>query len=62
MRIDPRTGRPLGDHGTANDAIDYALDGGGEAWTQTVEFLTAWRDGDLSEWPEYYRWLRDQGR
>lgn len=54
--IDRRTGRPLGDHGTCLQAINYALDveGSGEA----VEFLRAWREGDLEEWPEFYAWLK----
>lgn len=59
--IDPRTNRPLGDHGTANDAIEFAMDvlpnltnGCPEADT----FLRAWREGDaFDEWPEFYEWL-----
>lgn len=57
--IDPNTGRPYGDHGTATDAINYALsrETGGDAAT----FLYCWREGNLDEWPEYYGWLRKQG-
>lgn len=57
--IDPRTNRPFGDHGTANQAIEYALehvDGPGEG----EDFLRAWREGDLEEWPEFYPWLSKQ--
>lgn len=62
MSIDPRTDRPLGDHGTANDAIEFAIAGNNAAWTQEVEFLRAWQTGDLDEWPEFYEWLRETGR
>lgn len=54
--VDPRTGRPFGDHGTANQAITYALDvlpdlfGG-------MDFLQCWREGNLTDWPEFYAWL-----
>jgi hypothetical protein len=55
--IDPNTGRPCGDHGTAQNALDYALDVI-EDWAEMVDFLTAWRDGAAFEdWPEYYDWL-----
>jgi hypothetical protein len=61
--IDPRIGRPYGDHGTHNQALDYALDhyprlpdGDGDPAT----FLRAWREGDLDEFPEFYAWLADQ--
>lgn len=58
LPIDPRTQRPIGDHGTAQDAIDFVL-----AHCRTVEaetFLLHWRMGDLTEWPEYYVWLADR--
>jgi hypothetical protein len=60
--MDPRTGRPNGDHGTANDAIDFALDT--SSGLEAEDFLRAWRDGSLEEWPDYYVWLRkrDGGR
>ena len=54
--IDSRTGRPIGDHGTAEQAIAFALDAHSDT-LQTYEFLEAWRDGDLDEWPEFYPWL-----
>jgi hypothetical protein len=52
--IDPRTGRPIGDHGTASQAIAFALNVGSEA----EDFLRAWRDGSLEEFPEFYEWLK----
>lgn len=55
MSIDQRTGRPFGDHGTSSEAIEYALDA---FWPGGIEFLSAWRDGGLDEWPEFYEWLR----
>lgn len=51
--------RPLGDHGTAQDAIDFALD---ELRDFHADFLTAWREGDLAEWPEFYVWLEVRER
>lgn len=63
--IDPRTGRPLGDHGTAVDAINFAVDEVpfGEC-PEPDTFLRAWREGDLEEWPEFYEWLakEEEGR
>lgn len=54
MKKDPSTGRPFGDHGTAQDAIDFAVDIlAGEHHT----FLKCWREGNLTEWPEFYHWL-----
>jgi len=59
--IDPTTKRPVGDHGTASQAMDYALAGDNEVWTQEVEFLQAWREGRAAEeWPEFYEWLNEQ--
>ena len=55
-RIDERTGRPIGDHGTALQAIEYALNEIGDC--EGVDFLRAWREGDLGEWPEFYDWLK----
>lgn len=62
LPIDPRTGRAVGDHGTAQDAIDFCL-----AHCRTMEpevFLRAWREGCMDEWPEYYVWLakREEAR
>jgi hypothetical protein len=45
------------DHGTADQAIEFALMHKSAAWTLEREFLAAWREGDLDEWPEYYDWL-----
>lgn len=61
LKNDPLTGRRWGDHGTAMAAIDYAL---AELPFDEVEaFLSAWRDGDAGkEWPEFYEWLRAEGR
>ena len=55
--IDPRTNRPLGNHGTALQAITWALD---HEDGNVDDFLRAWRIGDLEEWPDYYEWLNDQ--
>lgn len=60
--IDPRTGRPWGDHGTASQALEWALDGGDSDLGNQIEFLRAWREGDaFDEWPEFYGWLASQG-
>ncbi len=56
--IDPRTGRPVGDHGTALDAINFLLDAGTDYGPgEETLFLESWRTGDLGEWPEFYEWL-----
>lgn len=55
--IDPRTGRPLGDHGTALQAISFALDT--SQGLECEDFLRAWREGDLDEWPDFYEYLRN---
>lgn len=66
-RIHACTGRPLGDHGTANDALEFALDDpcgaiGGDAYN-LKGFLEDWREGAAyEEWPEFYEWLKEQGR
>lgn len=57
--IDSSTGRAPGDHGTAEQAIEFALNIHDDT-LQTYEFLRGWHDGDLSEWPEYYEWLNKQ--
>lgn len=57
--IDPRTGRPWGDHGTANQAIDYTLTPGVDLGCPAEDFLRCWREGDLEEWPEFYDYLRE---
>ncbi|HLP67796.1 MAG TPA: hypothetical protein VK181_09780 [Rhizobium sp.] len=58
-RINRKTGRPYGDHGTAEQAIEYALD---HAGGETDTFLRAWQQGALDEWPEFYTWLKEQER
>jgi hypothetical protein len=59
-RIDRKTGLPYGDHGTANEAIDYLLSPeGAQAPGEETIFLRCWREGaDADEWPDYYAWLR----
>lgn len=60
--IDPNTGRIVGDHGTAEDALEFILEGG-HAPGEETEFLKAWRDGyAFEEWPEFYAWLEQNGR
>lgn len=62
-QIDPRTKRPLGDHGPAHLAIEYALMAekhDHDGYNQ-LAFLEAWREGNaFEEWPEFYDWLRKQ--
>lgn len=48
--------RAAGDHGTHEDALAFALDAHDDT-LQTYEFLLAWREGALDEWPEFYEWL-----
>jgi hypothetical protein len=56
--IDERTGRQAGNHGTANQALEYALDVHEADPGNQLEFLRAWREGDLAdEWPDFYTWL-----
>ena len=52
------TERALGDHGTAQQAINFALDEVG--WSiDAITFLDDWRIGDLSEWSDFYEWLEN---
>ena len=60
LSIDPRTGRPYGDHGTANQVIEYILQPRVDLGCPAEDFLKCWREGDLEEWPEYYEWLNKQ--
>lgn len=42
--------------GTAQEAIDYVLDANydeGFGLSDRMEFLERWREGDLSEYPEF---------
>lgn len=55
--IDPRTGRPWGDHGSAHLAIEYVLSPGVDLGCPAEDFLGRWREGCLDEWPEFYDWL-----
>ena len=56
--IDKRTGRPAGDHGSTDEALRFALDVQADT-LQTYEFLKAWREGNLKDWPEFYIWLKE---
>lgn len=58
---DPKTGRPFGDHGAAQDAIDFLLHQQ-QAPGEETAFLRGWQYGDLDEWPEFYEWLKAKGR
>lgn len=60
MALDPRTGRPLGDHGPAHLAIEYTLESKfhDHDGYNALAFLEAWREGSaFEEWPEFYPWL-----
>lgn len=59
MEVDNRTGRPIGDHGTALDAINWLLDVA-DPYDDNSEFLHCWREGDLGDWPDYYKWLNSK--
>lgn len=54
--LDRTTGRPVGDHGSGEAAIRFALECEDDLGNRDA-FLRAWQDGDLTEWPEYYGWL-----
>jgi hypothetical protein len=59
--IDPRTGRPFGDHGTGAQAIEFALDHTDHDLGNMEAFLIAWREGGaFEEWPEFYTWLKGE--
>lgn len=58
LKNDPSTGLPWGDHGTANEAIEWFL---GHSGDHDESFLRAWREGDAARyWPEFYEWLRER--
>lgn len=60
---DSRTGRSIGDHGSAHDAITFAIDIHEPDPGNQVEFLRAWQQGSaFEEWPEFYEWLADRER
>lgn len=48
-----QTNQSLPPLGTAVQAIEFALTGIDDAWTDRCAFLEAWQHGDISEWPEY---------
>lgn len=48
--------RPLGDYGTANQALNWALDRMPE--DEVVVFLKDWREGVLDEYPEFLEFIR----
>jgi hypothetical protein len=51
-------GHPIGDHGTALQAINWVLNHGGpDARCEIEAFLKNWMEGNLDEWPEFYAWL-----
>lgn len=56
--------RKLGErgfHGTALQAIGFAISSfDPDMYLQEREFLTAWLEGDLDEWPLYYEWAQTQ--
>jgi len=62
MSIDPQTGRPLGDHGTGTQAIEWLLNVNTDNDHYNREaFLKAWQEGSAwEEWPEFYEWLATQ--
>lgn len=43
------------DHGTAIQAINFALNF--KLCCEPDTFLRSWREGDLRDWPEFYGWL-----
>lgn len=47
------------DHGTHAQAIEFLLYHR-QAPGEEYEFLKAWNEGDLDEWPEFYEWLDTQ--
>lgn len=54
--LNQATGRPFGDHGTAQDAIDFLM----AELDNTLDrgdFIEDWTHGDLDAWPEFYDWL-----
>ena len=58
--IDPNTGRPFGNHGTADDALEYAFNVI-EDWGKIPDFLACWMDGEAHDlWGEFYDWLAEK--
>lgn len=54
--LDPATGRPFGDLGTADDALAFVLDNAGDD-IEALSFLRYWDAGDVRAWPTFYPWL-----
>lgn len=54
--IDKRTGRPYGDHGTALQAIEFAIYSP-DCRFEEAAFLKNWMEGNLDDFPEFYEWL-----
>lgn len=48
-------------HGTHEHAVRFALEVHDDT-LQTYEFLKAWSEGNLDEWPEFYEWLDTQSQ
>lgn len=48
-----------GNYGTALDAMEFAFDHSLELWAsgEVHDFLLAWRNGELDEYPEFIDWL-----
>lgn len=46
-------------NGDAGDAIDWALDHL-PIGDEISDFLSAWREGELGEWPDYLAWVKVQ--
>ena len=49
--------RAPGDYGTAGQAVDWVLDHSQASDAWAADFLRAWREGDLEDWPEFLNWL-----
>lgn len=59
-KYDLRTGLPMGEHGTAIEALEWALDAGDRIREvdSAEDFMKYWREGGaMYDWPEYYKWL-----
>lgn len=57
VELDPRTGRPYVDHGTALQAMQFAIDCR-DICGEEKEFISAWLEGNLEDFPEFYDYLR----
>lgn len=60
--LNPDTGLTWGDHGTAQQALHWIMHVADDTDPyNTLDFLKCWEEGDLTDWPEYYTWLKDNG-